>query len=90
MQLLNISWITSFDKDYPTIHKLWIFKEVVLLYFLTAGAFFISAKSMNFAAFIPSGLVITQFILWRNHRETLKREASAYLRMNEEHQQQQV
>lgn len=70
VQLLNIAWITSFDKNYPTIHKWWIVKEVILLYFLVAAAFYYTAVNWNIALFIPVMMIIAQYILWRAYKES--------------------
>lgn len=67
VQLLNVAWIMSFDKDYPTIHKLWILKNLIYLFFLVATFNYeLRKKEPKFILLLPIGLILTQFVLWRS------------------------
>lgn len=82
MQLLNGVWLVSFDKDYPWIYRVWVFKQAILLYILGTIAFYYTAYNWNVATFLPVALIISEFVLVRMYREK-QQEASAYQRMQE-------
>lgn len=82
VQLLNGVWLMSFGKDYPWVYRLWVFKQVVLLFFLGIFAFYYTALNWNVATFLPVSLLIAEFALVRIYREKLQ-EAAAYARMQE-------
>lgn len=82
VQLLNVVWLMSFEKDYPWVYRLWVLKQVVLLYFLGILAFYHTALTWNVATFLPVFWLIAEFVLVRIYREK-QQGAAAYARMQE-------
>ena len=72
IQLLNVYWILSFDKDYPTIHQLWITKELILFFLMAVVAFYCVIASWFLPLFVLvtlMALILLQFTLFRIHSD---------------------
>lgn len=78
VQLLNVVWLALFDKDYPSLYRLLVLKQVVLLYLLSIIAFYNTALTWNAATFLPVFWLIAEFVLVRMYRE--RQQGAAALR----------